>query len=40
MDVKVRLASAYPSASVHEERLVGVVVIICNCYVESSIFDK
>ena len=40
MDVKVRLASAYPSASVHEERLVGVVVIICICYIESSIFDK
>ena len=40
MDVKVRLASAYPSTSVHEERLVGVVVIICICYIESSIFDK
>ena len=40
MDVKVRLTRGYPFTSVREERLVGVGVIICICYVESSIFDK
>ena len=40
MDVKVRLTSAYPFASMREELLVKVVVIICICYIESSIFYK
>ena len=29
MGVKIRLASAYSSASMRDERMVGVVVIIC-----------